>query len=596
MKRILVIFLSLLSSMLLSAQESNYWSEKGDRYFSSHMPEMEFHCYENGEAAGETNSAIMLAYCYMWEHGCRVDYAKTAQIIDKWSVKTPKTAYVAFRFWLPNSYYGGYFKEFSYRGWWDFQTAETMGLKSDIDKCVKSAKYLWDKYTKGEFEKGSSMEERVLRNIKPVLFDVYSGKLKSSTPINLNKALELAKASKDYSDQATVAYKMYNANPTEENLKKVIKKVDIDIIKSYSYRLYDENWRELNKDGYQYWKNATLYYTYSKALDLDEQYNPDEIKKAYSSLETSQKNTACWLLFRGNDDNYCIIKKAKFYELWIDNAIDPEWNDVVKAKWTAIKLKEEVEKLDIIADKLNKNQTAESLLAVEFKWADYQNITKSQYYINSESDQENLIESRTKEIQKKYLDYCTSEDISNLPALIGKARSIRPEADFYVPELHVKKYAFNAAHYFVVEKMQIILSQEPNDEETYQDFFKQCEEYKNFFPGELKKMLTTYLSTSLGLSHESIVVPVKNVMDALTEDFLAKKGIVYANLFKVSCRLNTMKDQYALYRASKITINSTKEEIDEVLNLEMTKDMLKTIKPLLKKSFLKEKAKVAATR
>lgn len=147
---VIATILSLISTSVVSAQNFHY--RKGYEYWDIDWERSAFSEWTTGMNAGEINSTLMVAYCYIKEYGTVRNVQKGISIIENLAARNPQTAIYAANFWFPTLDPTGRWYEHIHAGGVlntnifprrDLKADWDCGLKGDYTKALKYArKYL----------------------------------------------------------------------------------------------------------------------------------------------------------------------------------------------------------------------------------------------------------------------------------------------------------------------------------------------------------------------------------------------------------------------------------------------------------------------
>ncbi len=151
MKKIVLLLIGMAVATNTFCQ-STYWTKQGLAYYSKHLQKVEFDCFKKGEAAGEAGSAVMLAYCYLVEHGTTKNVNTAAAILYKSYKKNTDCAQAALVFFghspITTATNGSTLYhplEIRYLNICGtevkFPTSDEVGYKGDINKACEIALY-----------------------------------------------------------------------------------------------------------------------------------------------------------------------------------------------------------------------------------------------------------------------------------------------------------------------------------------------------------------------------------------------------------------------------------------------------------------------
>ena len=156
---ILAVILSLVSADFMSAQNFHY--RKGWEYANIDWERSAFSEWEDGMAAGEMSSTIMVAACYMREYGVGRNVSKGVSIMENLASKNIDVALFAANFWFPildgdpffdySPHAGGQYNMWSMFQWWQEKDlrATNFGLDANYAKVIKFSKMYLAKVSSG---------------------------------------------------------------------------------------------------------------------------------------------------------------------------------------------------------------------------------------------------------------------------------------------------------------------------------------------------------------------------------------------------------------------------------------------------------------
>lgn len=642
-KIILLSIVSLLAITSFAQQRSYYWTDKGNNCFDVEVyPELEFQYYTNGYKAGEPCSAVMLAYCYLCEHGTQRNIPKAKQIIDAWATKSDVTAMAAMKFYAPKQPGFDYSQSVGLVRV-VFPFIEDFGESSNINKSYKSLVYLEKLCDEGKLIDIRERDARELMN----RIKLYC---------NEQNLMNVSLSGLDYIETVTYAGYSYMANDTikimfdncktveqADSLFHVLRDLYNEI--SPSGVIYAGGLMDIIRETREEWKSPA----YSNFIVSVNQKDSLRCAESYALLSDSEKTDADKYIQEMLRSIYTpgvnSPKKEKevylktLEEMYSWNA-SPDGDDMIRNMWTSLvaqDINKSIEQIGITnandnrllvnsfddfvsyimtpyfkmtpyfeAPEMSQDEYVEYLrniiddricrmmcnVMINYKpipdlinrytqpdpnrqsYADY-----AEQFILEMNNIDKSIEPYLSNGKKSWIECSLDAKSDSVDLLIHKLAVLRYMENISFIEL-IGKIANNTAEYEdytringIIEELMAI-SNDPdyvqlielmgkiaNNTETSRDVIE--------YPSYVRSRLINYRSLYPDNNYQIVI------------QFLAP--------YEHSALLR-YQDECALKAVENLTIDSTKEEINAVLSMPMTKATKDVVKKKTKKSYLKSKA------
>lgn len=601
MKRISLTIILLMAELVCMAQQrSYYWTSKGNYYWDNDIhPEMEFGYYTKGAAAGEPCSAVMLAYCYLTEHGTQRNLKKAQQILDTWATKSDVTAFAAMKFYLPKESGFGYRQSVGSKEVY-FPFAEDCGLSPNITKSLKSLSYL---------EKQCDNDQ---------LVDIYlrdARELTSRVKLYCHKegigGIKLQGL--DYVSTALLAGYPWEAKDTIATMfNKCTNRHQVDSVKTALMGLYPkaeqagtiyrDEYPDIVKEQSEEWESIE-YKNFLNSVD-----EKDSLKCAifYSELDEYDKKKAGHMLSQYYDDNIwwaadsLVFKNSdEFYSF----CPSPDMKESIVAlcnkriKFILGQVLENVKnnRFDDPNTEIRTFEDAEHLISSVRSCVETE--AERQQMILDFKD--TLIRVGINEICNMLYDYQPISSYlregDNSQVVWGRNRfggeiSIEDVLSSFSPIL---EYETNLSSMFKdpIDIMQIMFdSQRKNDLEAWYRY-----SVYNVFNSLTKKIHDKVDKYKDYQELHSVIDQCKGISSS-PEGYKWRRGpenydMLYRYFLPYESRAYSIYlDESAIDAADKLNINSTRQEIAEVLKMPMSKETKKIVKAKTKRSYLESKS------
>lgn len=190
-----LLALALFGYVAIAGAQSNYHTNKAINYFSIHWYDSAFIEFQKGEAAGETNSADWLAFCYIYEKGTPQNFSKATALFEKWYTKSRDICARAILFYATEDAI-----EFA-NPTYHYERNNMFCLEPNLKMCLKYARYYLKNYKKGWLYldmdndyKSHEISEQFLSKIQSFCLAYGKGGEKR----NIRKAIEFNEGDKSY--------------------------------------------------------------------------------------------------------------------------------------------------------------------------------------------------------------------------------------------------------------------------------------------------------------------------------------------------------------------------------------------------------------
>lgn len=365
---ILAIMLSLVSADFMSAQNFHY--RKGWEYAEIDWERSAFSEWEDGMAAGEMSSTIMVAACYMREYGVGRNVSKGVSIMENLASKNTDVALFAANFWFPildgdpffdySPHAGGQYNMWSMFKWWQEKDlrATNFGLGTNYAKVIKFSKmYL----AKGSAGYGANLA-------KEMIGYCYE-KGGNGVSKDLKKALEYYSGLNRF---YTLATKLIESAGTLEEMEQEVSKLkpyikDDDVLSSlesktwtagtYDYTdeerkflkvYFDKNEENVERQAIEtateWWckNNRDLYENPNRFKDALKAFNPNVLSEIIKYLDREFikiSSTNCvdslyklWVVYPCEETTYHKLDTiaSKYMQLVNEKIIEKYANDYIK--------------------------------------------------------------------------------------------------------------------------------------------------------------------------------------------------------------------------------------------------------------------------
>ena len=341
---ILTVILSLVSADFMSAQNFHY--RKGWEYANIDWERSAFSEWEDGMAAGEMSSTIMVAACYMREYGVGRNVSKGVSIMENLASKNTDVALFAANFWFPildgdpffdySPHAGGQYNMWSMFQWWQEKDlrATNFGLEANYAKVIKFSKMYLAKVSTGY---GANLAKEMIG------YCYENGG--NGVSKDLSKALEYYSGLNRFYELAT---KLIESTGTIEEMEQEVSKLksyikDEDVLSSLESKTWTAgtyDYLPAARDFLKVYFDKYAAASASNALNWWQQHNlyqnSEQFKNDYKELNSELQSEVIKLLDKEYEKTDCPDSLFKIWEVYpCDDATYKEVDEIA-GKYTLL--------------------------------------------------------------------------------------------------------------------------------------------------------------------------------------------------------------------------------------------------------------------
>ena len=578
---ILAVILSLVTADIMSAQ--NFYYRKGWEYAEIDWERSAFSEWEDGMAAGEMSSTIMVAACYMREYGVGRNVSKGVSIMENLASKNTDVALFAANFWFPildgdpffnySPHAGGQYNMWSMFQWWQEKDlrATNFGLEANYAKVIKFSKMYLAKVSTGY---GANLAKEMIG------YCYENGG--NGVSKNLSKAMEYYSGLNRF---YTLATTLIESTETIDEMEQEVSELkpyikDEDVLSSLESKTWTAGTYDYLPAARDFLKIYIDRYSADAAMRLENWWtlnnpweNPEQFRIAYTQVSPNfQKQILAY--YNTTIEEAEKTNVPKLYNLWLAypgkrDSLDEDSADFKKLNRIADKYVLYWCQ-SVIVDQIrtrNFQATLEKLL--NFK----SSVLPSEYLSCKKIVDSKIIEV-LRDWERYYLNVLSGNDCLN--SWLWNTDALRPE------ECAIENMCYGAplrndgrkrimdAKIDLDNIHKVIVQNDSISTYSYLYDFKS----------------TTHIENDVLQAYDYINILEKEDNKTITPEdyssYLEKYPDAY---YKQYCI-----DGYAMAKADTFTLDTSKDEIKKLLDSGLSKGAAKYVKTVTKKSYLKSKS------